>query len=408
MRALLWLAPEDALPFRFIDGQGALSNPQKLQPLVDDARSTGNRTLGSVQWTDRNSAEALLALPLSRRGAIVGVLLAATSLKEQLALERSILWTGVVVAATGIGLGLLLGWWTTERVTRPVEKLAAGARAVAQGDWSAQVSVSSNDEFGSLARSFNHMTRQLLEHRDRAIQAERVAAWRELARRLAHELKNPLFPLQITIENLQRARSGPEFDEVFRESTQTLLEELANLKTIIGRFGDFAKMPPPEFAEVDLNEIARSVAKLYEPRLHMEGRAPITCKLDIRDQPLLVEADGEQLRRALGNLMLNAMDAMPQGGILRVAAELSPHLTVRTAEVARLSVSDSGEGLTPEECSRLFTPYYTTKLHGTGLGLAIVQSVVSDHHGRIQVHSQPGEGTTFVIDLPQKQERQGT
>jgi nitrogen fixation/metabolism regulation signal transduction histidine kinase len=223
-----------------------------------------------------------------------------------------------------------------------------------------------------------------------------VAAWRELARRLAHELKNPLFPLQITIENLQRSRSGPEFDEVFEESTQTLLEELQNLKTIIGRFGDFAKMPPPEFAEADLNEISRGVMKLYDARLHADGKPPIACRVELASDPLQVQADAEQLRRALGNLVLNAMDAMPDGGTLRIAAS-------RTLQGARISISDSGQGLTPEECSRLFTPYYTTKQHGTGLGLAIVQSVVSDHHGKIEVHSQPGEGTTFVIDLPERQ-----
>src|SRR5262249_33744547 len=154
----------------------------------------------------------------------------------------------------GIIIGVLLGWWTTERITRPVARLAAGARAVAGGDWSARVDVISNDEIGELAQAFNNMTRQLIEQRDRAIQAERVAAWRELARRLAHELKNPLFPLQITVENLQRARSRPEFDEVFEESTATLLAELANLKTIIGRFSDFAKMPAPHFETADVND----------------------------------------------------------------------------------------------------------------------------------------------------------
>jgi nitrogen fixation/metabolism regulation signal transduction histidine kinase len=167
--------------------------------------------------------------PIQRRGVCraaagaarksAGRIVGGRVLREQIALERSILWTGVIVGGSGIFIGVLLGWWTTERITRPVERLAEGARAVAGGDWSAHVDVLSNDEIGELARAFNQMTQQLLEHRERAIQAERVAAWRELARRLAHELKNPLFPLQITIENLQRARanapSGPEFRRSF-------------------------------------------------------------------------------------------------------------------------------------------------------------------------------------------------
>jgi two-component system nitrogen regulation sensor histidine kinase NtrY len=242
------------------------------------------------------------------------------------------------------------------------------------------------------------MTQHLLEQRDRAIQAERVAAWRELARRLAHELKNPLFPLQITIENLQRARERPaaEFDEVFREGTATLLAELSNLKTIVGRFSYFAKMPPPRFEPVDVNELVRGGMKLYDARLRAEGRAPISLRLELADRELSIAADSDQLRRALSNLVLNAMDAMPDGGTLLVA-------TARIEDGVRISVADTGQGLTPEECERLFAPYYTTKHHGTGLGLAIVQSVVSDHHGKISVISEPGYGSTFIIELPLQQ-----
>ena len=238
------------------------------------------------------------------------------------------------------------------------------------------------------------MTEQLVEQRDRMIQAERVAAWRELARRLAHELKNPLFPLQITIENLQRARdaSPEQFDEVFRESTSTLLAELGHLKTIIGRFSDFAKMPAPQLESVNINQIVREVIQLFEPQLHAPGRPAVETKLLLAEDLGDLAADPEQLRRALRNLVLNGLDAMPDGGQLTVR-------TSRSDSKVAVEVSDTGEGLTPEECNRLFTPYYTTKLHGTGLGLAIVQSVVSDHKGTITVRSEPGRGATFRIEL---------
>ena len=152
---------------------------------------------------------------------------------------------------------MALSGWTAARVTQPVEQLAAASRQVAAGNWNVRVEARSKDEFGELARAFNQMTQQLIEQRDRLVQSERVAAWRELARRLAHELKNPLFPLQITVENLLRAREvdPAEFDEVFRESSQTLLAELANMKTIIGRFSDFAKMPAPQLQAVNINEV---------------------------------------------------------------------------------------------------------------------------------------------------------
>jgi len=209
--------------------------------------------------------------------------------------------------------------------------------------------------------------------------------------------------LQITIENLQRARAnspvGPEFDEIFRESTTTLLDELANLKIIVGRFSDFAKMPPPQLETVDVREIVRGVVKLNDARFHAEGRPQIECVTQLPGEPLRISADPDQLRRVLSNLVLNAMDAMPGGGRLWIRA-------ATTETGARIEVSDSGQGLTEEECARLFTPYYTTKQHGTGLGLAIVQSVVSDHRGKISVVSAPGAGATFVIDLPALQEPQ--
>jgi two-component system nitrogen regulation sensor histidine kinase NtrY len=297
----------------------------------------------------------------------------------------------ILVATGGILLAVLASLWTTARITRPVEALATGARSVAAGDWNAQVDVRSGDEIGALAAAFNRMTRQLLEQRDRLVQAERVAAWRELARRLAHELKNPLFPLQITVENLQRARaSHPEqFDEVFRESTATLLAELGKLRDIIGRFSDFAKMPRPQLEIVDLNELVRQSLKLFEAQLQAAG---VTLRLELAADVRAIQADPSQLGRALQNLALNAIDAMPAGGTL----------TVRTLSQdggVRLEIADTGQGLTQEECDRLFTPYYTTKTHGTGLGLAIVQSVVSDHGGKIAVRGEPGRGTTFLIDL---------
>ena len=179
---------------------------------------------------------------------------------------------------------------------------------------------------------------------------------------------------------------------MFRESTSTLLAELGHLKTIIGRFSDFAKMPAPELEPVDFNGIVRDVIQLFEAQLHAPGRPPIEAKLLLDAGLPPVPADPEQIRRALRNLVLNALDAMPQGGTLSISTDGLDRKLV-------LEVSDTGEGLTPEECDRLFTPYYTTKQHGTGLGLAIVQSVVSDHKGTITVHSEPGKGTTFRIEL---------
>jgi signal transduction histidine kinase len=388
-RAMLWLASGE-----LFDTTGPLPAPAKLDAVLDELKRTGKESAGTIRWTvDPASAEAVMALPLQHGSTLLGALLVGTSLHDQVSLERSILWTGLLVGGSGILLGALIGWWTTARVTRPVARLVSGVQAVAGGDWGARVPVSSDDEFGQLASAFNHMTEQLVEQRDRTVQAERVAAWRELARRLAHELKNPLFPLQITVENLQRAHNQREFDEVFRESTATLLAELQNLKLIIGRFSDFAKMPRPEMETIDINALVKETVRLYDPQFHANGRPKIEPALDLAPVDTAVPGDPLLLSRALGNLILNAMDAMPEGGTLRFRTERLDHYI-------RIEVADSGQGLTGEECARLFTPYYTTKRHGTGLGLAIVQSVISDHGGRISVSSAPGCGAVFTIDLP--------
>ena len=391
MRVLLYrnLAPAFS-PAELIDTAGPVASATLLRPLVEQVEKQRSDAFGQIGRGA--SAETFHALPLKgSENDVLGVLLIGNSRRDLVELESSMLRTAVIVAVTGILVAIVLSWWATARITRPVQQLAESAGRVAAGNWGATVEVASTDEIGQLARAFNRMTHELVEQRERLVQAERVAAWRELARRLAHELKNPLFPLQITVENMQRARDGypDQFDEVFREGTSTLLAELSNLKQIIGRFSDFARMPAPEMQPVNFNQLVTETMRLFEAQLAKAGiRA--SAQLDPALRP--VQADTEQVTRVLRNLVLNAVDAMPDGGTL----------TVRTAAVGdgvRLEVSDTGQGLTPEECERLFTPYYTTKTHGTGLGLAIVQSVVSDHKGRIAVESEKGKGTTFRIDL---------
>ena len=397
MRALLYRNLDDRFNATMLNGPSPVTQPEKLAALIDRVRATPKETSETVQWTaDAASTETFHAFPLSgRAGELLGILLVGSSRRELLEMQSFIRQMAFVSGGVGIVLALLVSWWAALRVSKPVERLASAAGQVAAGDWNARVYVASKDEIGTLANAFNQMTQQLLDQRERLVQSERVAAWRELARRLAHELKNPLFPLQITIENLQRARQQkPEqFDEVFRESTHTLLAELDNLKTIVGRFSDFARMPAPQLAPVQINELILNSMKLFEGQFSGAGRPQIETNLYLEEELPEIHADRDLLHRALQNLILNALDAMPAGGTLTVR-------TKRTASGARIEVTDTGQGLTPEECERLFTPYYTTKQYGTGLGLAIVQSVVSDHNGKIAVESEQGTGTTFRIDLP--------
>jgi signal transduction histidine kinase len=405
MRALLYRNLEpNFVPAALTDKDGAVVQAERFQPLIEQvqkqSRSLSEPLVQRIDWTsDAAQSETFNAIPLTGpNNELLGVLLAGSSQKELVLLTRQIVRISAAVAGAAILIGLLISWWVSSRITRPVEELAEGAREVASGRWDTRIDVRGSDEIGQLATAFNDMTRTLASQKEKLVQTERVAAWRELARRLAHELRNPLFPLQITLENLQRARQleAKQFLEVFNESTATLKAELSNLNTIVSRFSDFSKMPAPQFTQVSVNEALRNAVRLFEPQFNEVGKPTITPEFFLTEPLPEIAADPDLLHRAFQNLVLNALDAMPSGGTL----------TMRTSEHdgnVRIEVADTGKGLTPEECSRLFTPYYTTKLQGTGLGLAIVQSVISDHHGTISVSSEEGRGATFRIELPRHQ-----
>jgi signal transduction histidine kinase len=398
MRAMLYRnLSREFSPSLLVGPAGEVPQPGKLAPIIEQVQRQRQEATELIHWSD-NAAddEAVHAIPLNGQdNNLLGVLMVGNTRRPYVELRNRIRSAALLAGTIGIVVAVMFTGWASSRVTRPVKRLADAAREVAAGNWNARVPVDSTDEFGELAESFNRMTAELLDQKRSLVQAERVAAWRELARRLAHELKNPLFPLQLTVENLIRARqqTPQQFDEVFRESSSTLLAEIANLKNIIARFSEFSRMPQPQFQRLQVNEIMQNVARLLQAQLASPGHAEIECRLELMQPEEPIAADPELLHRALSNLALNAMDAMPRGGLL----------TLRTRQDngrVALEVADSGIGLTPEECERLFTPYFTSKAHGTGLGLAIVQSIVSDHGGRISVRSEPGRGTTFMIDLP--------
>jgi signal transduction histidine kinase len=401
MRALIYTNLDPAfVPTSLLGEKIDADQAERFAPLVEQLQKQPQPLVRTIEWTrDPADAESFHAIPLpGRNNELLGVFFVGSSQRELVLLKRQILKIAGAVAGAALFAGLLVSFWISARITKPVEELAEGAREVAGGRWDTRIDVRGSDEIGQLAKAFNHMTQTLAAQKERLVQTERVAAWRELARRLAHELRNPLFPMQITVENLQKARQldAKQFLEVFHESTATLRVELANLNTIVGRFSDFSKMPAPQFVRVNVNEALRNAVRLFEPQFNEVGKPTITPELFLTEPLPDIDADPDLLHRAFQNLVLNALDAMPAGGTLTLkTSEHEGHI--------RIEVADTGKGLTPEECSRLFTPYYTTKLQGTGLGLAIVQSVVSDHHGAISVTSDEGRGTAFRIDLPLRQ-----
>ena len=308
------------------------------------------------------------------------------NLRETIA-ELTLVSGGVVTA--GVLLAWILGFLLAGRLTHPIDDLVRRAEEVARGDLQGVIPKTSNDEIGELISSFNEMTRRLIESQDRLRHAERVAAWQEIARRLAHEIKNPLFPIQMSIETLRKTLDHKNFKEIFEESTTAVLEEVERLKTIVSEFSQFARLPEPKFTPVDLKQVASAAIKLCAA-VNEEAQIKVVTHFDTA--PTL-PADREQLTQIFLNLLSNAREAMPQGGTITV------NLKQLNGE-AQLSVSDTGTGLSEEAKAKIFTPYFTTKEKGTGLGLAIVHRIMTAHSGRITIDGKEGQGATFTLHFP--------
>lgn len=427
-RALLYRNLEPSfVPAALEDGAGPLAEADRFAVLIQSVQNQP-RTLSqaALDWTPAagagpagtqfykpdgpagttidtgNGPETFLAVPLAgRHNELLGVLLVGSSQSELLALERQLRAVALLIAATGVLFGIVISFWTSARVTQPLARLTSGAEAVTRGNWGARVPVTANDEFGALARTFNDMTRQLTGERERLLQGERVAAWREVARRLASEVKEPLFPMQITIETLGLAvqESPGRFGEDFGESMAALRAELENLREVAARYSDFAKPLAPvlrPMQPVSVNNAIRIAVKSFESRFSAIGRPPVTPELYLDDRISMIQADPERLRKALDNLLAVSLEAMPAGGLL----------TIRSTQrdgVVRFDIANNGAGLAAESAARMFTPYNAREQHaspGAGFGLAEVLAIVSDHGGKIRAESAPGAGTTFRMEFP--------
>jgi signal transduction histidine kinase len=309
-------------------------------------------------------------------------------------LLRSLGHLDLLVGALAVAALLVAGMlavWLAGRITQPLSDLAEGARAVAAGDLGVQIDVRGGGEVRELVQAFNTMTSDLAETRERMLQAERIAAWREIARRIAHEIKNPLSPIQTSVETLRKAKRQalPSFDEIFEESTRVVLEEVGRLERIVTEFSQFARMPRPKLEGVDVPDLLAHAVSL-----HAGGEVPV----GLATLPPLpsIRADREQLVQVLVNLVQNAVDACRgrPGAAVEVSAE-------PFADGVAIVVRDGGTGIAPDVLGKIFDPYFTTKPHGTGLGLAIVHRIVGDHGGRIVAESRTG-ATTFRVTLPRE------
>jgi signal transduction histidine kinase len=312
---------------------------------------------------------------------------------EELTVTGSVVLAGYLLTLV---LVLAVGIAAARWIARPLEQLARGTAQVARGDLAVVLPGEGPDEMGRLVTDFNAMTRDLKAARETAAQAEREEAWRRMARQVAHEIKNPLSPMKLMVQQMEAdiRRDPARASEAVQRTAGVLLRQIDALARIAVTFGDLARLPPRHLVPVDVGALVQHVVDLNAgARAHdvvVTGRVAA-------DLPR-VTADEEELRRVLVNLVNNAVQAIPGAGRVEVRAHAAAGVDGRPG--VAVEVEDTGQGIAAEHRALLFEPTFSTKTSGTGLGLAIVKRIVDDLGGTITVDSRPGAGSTFRVWCP--------
>jgi nitrogen fixation/metabolism regulation signal transduction histidine kinase len=290
-----------------------------------------------------------------------------------------------ILAGAGIGYSM------AERISDPVNRLTRATRRIARGDLDARVAATSSDELGRLVEDFNSMARDLQRQRTELERTNRLEAWAEMARQVAHEIKNPLTPIQLNAEHLRRVHAdrGEPLSPVLQECVATILTQVRLLRQIASEFSSFASSPTARPTAVDVPELLDEVVSPYRAGLSER----IQFDVDVPGDLPRVQIDRTLIARSLTNIVENALHAMPSAGTLGVAAHADDHHV-------RIRISDTGVGMDPEALERVFEPYFSTKATGTGLGLPIAKRNVELTGGTIAVTSERDRGTTVELTLP--------
>lgn len=271
-------------------------------------------------------------------------------------------------------------------ITRPLSRLQAATGELSKGNWDILIPESRFSPLNSLIISFNTMIGEIVLSRDKLISAEKDVVWREMARVMAHEIKNPLTPIQLTAERIEYklARSPESVNDILPDAIAVIKEEIANLKKLTVAFSQFAKLPESQQAHFDLNDLIREVIVPYQ--------AEAVFKINLDKNLPELNGDKFQIRQVLVNLIQNAIQACE----LQAEIELNTHFS---NGVITFRVKDNGKGILEEDIGKIFEPYFSKRKKGTGLGLAIVRKIIEQHSGSINVTSQPHKGTEFVIQI---------
>ena len=352
----------------------------------------GEETIGSASYrvaaapVHAGSREAIVTVPLANR---------QQDIEQQIdELDRRVV-SGAVFFCL---LGAALGYWMAERIADPVARLTRATRRIARGDLDARVAATSSDELRRLVEDFNQMADDLKRQRTELERTQRLEAWADMARQVAHDIKNPLTPIQLSAEHAQRVNQdrGRPLSPVLDDCVNAILSQVKLLRQISAEFSSFASSPTPRPEPTAVGEIIDEVVEPY--RTGLAGRIVIATDT-ARDLPTAV-IDRTLLARALTNVVENALHAIPGQGRLTVTARPSRDGGDGRGDGVVIEVADTGVGMDPESIAKIFEPYFSTKATGTGLGLTIAKRNVELNGGTIDVRSRRGAGTTVTIRLP--------
>ena len=303
-----------------------------------------------------------------------------------LSLPTQMLYVFLLLAIGILGITTLLAIWISRKITRSLDALVTGTREIGRGNLNYQIPEGSRDEVGEVTRRFNQMTSDLRGFQERTRYLEQMAAWQEIARRLAHEIKNPLTPIQLTIQEMVDQYKGDDqgYAALLQECHGIVTEEIENLRKLVREFSDFGRLPALALTSQPLNRLVSEMKSLYP-----HGDLILNLSENMPDLYL----DADRIRRVLINLIENALQS---GGEAVQITITSTH----SDSIVQLRVEDNGPGIEAENLERIFQPYFTTKSEGAGLGLAITRKMIEEHGGTIAVDSKVGRGTHFTIRFP--------
>ncbi len=288
-------------------------------------------------------------------------------------------------------LAVIVTLFISSRITKPLGLIQEKLSNIRLGMKNEPIEYRQSDEIGELVKEYNRMIEELSASAEKLARSERESAWREMAKQVAHEIKNPLTPMKLSVQHLQKAweEKSPQLNDIFQRISQTLVQQIDTLSNIATEFSNFAQMPQPKKEPADLGKTLESVIDLFK---ELPG---ISIVFTNDNAEKIVLADKDQLIRMFSNLFKNAIQAIPSGkeGIITVSVS-----TVGDQYV--VSVNDNGAGISPDQIGRIFTPSFTTKSGGMGLGLSIVKSIVESSGGKIWFETKEHTGTTFYISLP--------